>query len=111
MYYDVDTLTVLWRNAVLGLLRSSLRSGVLTCDKTADEMEAMLDAQERWWNVKIQSLSSVERFFRYIGRYARRPVIAQHRIIYFDDQIVRFWAKDKRSGKVVQILLLPRRVH
>jgi len=56
-----------------------------------------------WWSVKIQSLESVEHFFQYGGRYARRLVIAQRRITYIDKQTVKFWAKDKRSGKIVQI--------
>jgi len=103
VYYDCNLLTRLWRNAVLGLLRSALRSGVLTTDEPADEMEAMFDAQERWWSVKIKTLDSIEHFFQYSGRYARRPVIAQRRITYIDKQMVKFWAKDKRSRKIVEI--------
>jgi putative transposase len=65
----------------------------------------MLAEQERWWSVKIQSLDSVEHFFQYGGRYARRPVIAQSRItdLDLDRQTVQFSAKDKYSGKRVQI--------
>jgi Putative transposase/Transposase zinc-binding domain len=103
VYYNCNILTDLWRSAVLGLLREALRASVLTTDKTFDEMEAMLDAQERWWSVKIKSIDSVEHFFQYSGRYARRPVIAQRRITYFDEQTVQFWAKDKMSDKIVQI--------
>jgi Putative transposase len=72
---------------------------------TVDKTEAMLTQQERWWSVKIQSLDSVEHFFQYGGRYARRPVIAQSRItdLDLDRQTVQFSAKDKYSGKLVQI--------
>jgi putative transposase len=37
-----------------------------------------------WWSVKIQTINSVEHFFQYGGRYARRPVIAQSRITNLD---------------------------
>ena len=103
VYYHRDILMHLWRRAVLDLLRTALRAGRLKTTMSADEMEALLIEQERWWSVKIQSLESVEHFFQYGGRYARRPVIAQRRITYIDKQIVKFWAKDKRSGKIVQI--------
>jgi len=103
VFYRRDILMHLWRSAVLNLLRTALRQGKLTTEMTIDEMEAMLTKQERWWSVKIQSLDSVEHFFQYGGRYARRPVIAQRRITHIDDQTVQFWAKDKRLGEIVPI--------
>jgi hypothetical protein len=103
VYHNRDILMRLWRGAVLDLIRTALRAGQLRTTMRADEMETMLTEQERWWSVKIQSLDSVEHFFQYGGRYARRPVIAQRRITHIDEQTVKFWAKDKRSGKIVQI--------
>jgi hypothetical protein len=105
MYYHRDILMRLWRGAVLDLLRAALRAGRLQTTTTIDEMEAMLTGQERWWSVKIQSLDSVKHFFQYGGRYARRPVIARSRItdLNLDTQTVQFSAKDKYSGKRVQI--------
>lgn len=70
----------LWRDAVLDLLRSAFHAGQLRITMTVNEMKAMLSEQERWRSVKIRSLDSVEHFFQYGGRYARRPVIAQGRI-------------------------------
>lgn len=103
VYYRWEILMRLWRRAVLDLLRTALRQGQLRMSMTVDEMEAMLTEQERWWSVKIQSLDSIEHFFQYGGRYARRPVIAQGRITNLDEQTVQFSAKDKYSGKLVQI--------
>lgn len=103
VYYHPDILMRLWRGAVLDLLRTALHAGWLRATMTLDEMEAMLIEQERWWSVKIQSLDSVEHFFQYGGRYARRPVIAQRRITDIDKQTVSFSAKDKYSRKIVQI--------
>jgi hypothetical protein len=98
-----DTLMRLWRRGVLSLLREALQAGVLTTDLTIEEMKDMLVKQERWWSVKIQSIDSIQHFFEYSGRYARRPVIAQRRIIDMKGDTVRFWAKDKYSGEAVQI--------
>jgi len=103
VYYHPDILMRLWRDAVLDLLRTALRAGRLRTTMTVDEMEAMLIEQKRWWCVKIQSLDSVEHFFQYGGRYARRPVIAQRRITEIDERTVEFSAKDKYSRKIVQI--------
>jgi hypothetical protein len=105
VYYHQNVLMHLWRGAVLELLRTALRQDQLRTMMTVDEMEAMLTQQERWWSVKIRSLDSVEHFFQYGGRYARRPVIAQSRItdLNLDTQTVRFSAKDKYSGKRIQI--------
>lgn len=107
VYYDQDLVTVLWRTAVLDLLRQALHAGVLTTDKTSEEVEELLKAQERWWSVKIKSIDSVERFFQYSGRYARRPVIAQRRITYIDQNMVEFWAKDKISKRIVWMQCSP----
>lgn len=103
VYYHPNILMRLWRRAVLDLLRMALRAGHLSTTLTVDEMETMLINQERWWSVKIRSLDSIEHFFQYGGRYARRPVIAQGRITDLDEQTVQFSAKDKYSGKLVQI--------
>lgn len=56
VYYPSEILMPLWRGAVLELLRVALRLGVLTTDTGAEEMEAMLVKQERWWSVNIKSL-------------------------------------------------------
>ena len=105
VYYRENILMHLWRSAVLGLLRAALREGRLRTMMTVDEMETMLAGQERWWSVKVQTINSAEHFFQYGGRYARRPVIAQSRItdLDLDSQTVQFSAKDKHSGKFVQI--------
>jgi Putative transposase len=103
VFYDCGILTRLWRRAVLDLLRTALRSGVLTTALTSDEMEMMLDEQERWWSIKIQSIDSVEHFFQYGGRYVRRPPIAQYRITHIGERIVQFWSKDKKSAGIVNI--------
>lgn len=93
----------LWRTAVLKLLRAAHQAGVLRTPMTSEEVAAMLEEQERWWSVKIQSFKSVEQFLRYAGRYARRPPIAQRRIIRIGRGAVTFWTKDKILRRLVPI--------
>ena len=68
------------------------------------QMENLLTEQEnRWWSIKIQSFTSKGQFLRYAGRYVRRPPIAQHRINYVGEQIVRFWYRDKKLRRRVVV--------
>jgi hypothetical protein len=108
VYYDVDALTHYWRKAVIRVLRTSLRAGMLSTSLTAEQVEATLRNQEnRWWSVRLQSLGSKEHFLRYAGRYARRPPIAQRRIVGISKQKIEFWAKDKRLRLRVLVSLTP----
>jgi hypothetical protein len=108
VYYDVDALTRYWRKNLIRLLRASLRNGMLVTDVPSDQIEALLFRQEhRWWSVKLQSLGSKEHFLRYAGRYARRPPMAQRRIIGISKQEITFWAKDRKLRRTVIVRLSP----
>ena len=55
VYYKIDDLLVSWRRAVIKLLRVALRAGQLLSASTADELETVLDEQEkRWWSIKFR---------------------------------------------------------
>src|SRR5207237_6636655 len=97
-----DRLMECWRKAVITLLRAALRAGQLRTNMAADQMEAMFTEQEkRWWSIKIQSFKSKGHFLKYAGRYVRRPPIAQRRITYIGEKIVRFWYRDKKLRRKV----------
>ena len=109
VYYDVDALTRYWRRGVIRLLRASLRAGCIVSELPAHAIEETLVQQEnRWWNAKLQSLGSKQHFLRYAGRYARRPPIAQRRIIGINKQEIKFWAKDRRLRRQVIVSLTPK---
>jgi len=100
VYYDRDALMETWRRAVIALLRTALRAGQLRTGLTADQMEDLLTHLEKcWWNIKIQSFRDKWHFLQYAGRYVRRPPIAQRRITWIGERIVRFWYKDKKSRR------------
>ena len=97
VYYERDELLESWRKAVIKLLRTALRVGQLISALTVNEIETILNEQEkRWWSINIQSFKSKDHFLRYAGRYVRRPPIAQKRVTHVGEGIVRFWYKDKK---------------
>jgi hypothetical protein len=102
VYYEQDALLDSWRKAVIKLLRAALHAGQLVSTSTADQIKSILSEQEkRWWSVKIQSFKSKDHFLRYAGRYVRRPPIAQKRVTFVGERIVRFWYKDKKLRRKV----------
>ena len=104
VYYERDPLMGAWRRAVIALLRAALRAGQLCTNMPIAQVEEMLIQQEnRWWSIKIQSFKSKEHFLRYAGRYVRRPPIAQRRITYIGQRNVRFWYKDKKLRRRVYV--------
>jgi hypothetical protein len=109
VYYDRDALSHYWRKGVIRLLRASLRTGKLSTQLPAEQVDATLAHQEnRWWSVKPQSLGSKEHFLKYAGRYARRPPISQRRITRISKQEITFWAKDRRLRCQVIVRLTPK---
>ena len=108
VYYDRDKLFESWRGAVIKLLRTAFRAGQLVSTLTSDQLETLLAEQEaRWWSVKIQCFRSKDHFLRYAGRYVRRPPIAQKRVTYVGKRIVRFWYKDKKLRRRVEVEVSP----
>jgi Putative transposase/Transposase zinc-binding domain len=98
VYYDRNRLMESWRKAVIALLRAALRAGQLQTAMSFEQMEALLIQQEqRWWSVNIQTFKSKGHFLKYAGRYLRRPPVAQRRIINIGKRTVTFWAKDKKK--------------
>jgi hypothetical protein len=109
VFFDQNRLTALWRNAVINLLRSASRAGVLHAAMAQDEILALLSLQEnRWWNVKIQTLASRKHFLKYAARYLRRPPIAQRRITGITESRITFWTKDKKLRVRVEVQCSPK---
>jgi hypothetical protein len=52
--------------------------------------------------------ATAQHFLRYAGRYARRPPIAQRRIIEISQQEIKFLAKDRRLHRQVTVRLTPK---
>jgi hypothetical protein len=104
VYYDHDPLMKAWRKSVIALLRAALRADMLRAELTTDQMDDLLTHLERcWWSIKIQSFEDKSRFLQYAARYARPPPIAQRRITWIGERTVKFWYKDKRLRRRVEV--------
>ena len=92
----------LWRYAVVTYLMEAYSKGLLETDQSAAQLEELLSRQqERWWNTHIQRFRGKKQFLGYVGRYARRPPIAQRRFRNIDRHEVQFLTKDTRTKQTV----------
>lgn len=84
-----------WRYAVVAHLDETLKGGVL---RSALSAAAIFEAQyKRGWHIDISRRMSTAHFLRDVGRYIRRPPVAQHRLERITDQEVEYLAKDTRN--------------
>jgi len=104
VYYNRDLLMRAWQRAVIALLRAALRARHLWTELTAGQMTDLLTHLERrWWSIKIKLFEDKWHFLQYAGRYVRRPPIAQRRITWIGQRTVKFWYKDKKLRRRVDV--------
>jgi hypothetical protein len=104
VYYNHNHLMKAWRKAVITLLQAALRAGQLQRELTPDQMDDLLThLEKRWWIIKIQPFEDKWHFLQYAGRYVRRPPIAQRRITWVGERTVRFWYKDKKLHRRIEV--------
>jgi len=101
---DKDALMRSWRRAVIAILRAAAQAAQLVTRIPGRRLEQLLSQQEkRWWSINIQSFEDKQHFLKYAGRYTRRPPIAEHRITQITERTVRFWYKDKKLHREVDV--------
>jgi hypothetical protein len=97
-----DMIMRLWRDAVVTYLGEAARAGLLRGRRSADDILALLAGQAvRRWIINVQRFQNKTHVLAYVGRYARRPPIAQHRVRQADADHVRFVTKDSRTKRTV----------
>jgi len=102
-FFNRDRLMRHWRRAIIRLLSEALKQGDLISETGEKDLEPMLAEQsERWWSVHVAHCKSKTHLVRYIGRYVRRPPIAEHRFEDISDDSVSFWTKDHRLQRRVE---------
>jgi hypothetical protein len=88
-----------WRYAVIGYLAEALKEGVLMSEFSVEELTQLFEAQyQRSWHIHIGRRMSKAHFLCYVGRYIRRPPVAQHRLTRVTDNEVEYLAKDTKSN-------------
>ena len=103
LHFDKEALMRMWRYAVITYLRSALKAQVLTSDRDGKDLRRVLTSEyERpRWIIYLHKSMPKSHFLRYAARYARRPPIAQRRLIRVTDEEVQYWTKDKKQKRKV----------
>jgi hypothetical protein len=99
---DIETIRSRWRDAVVTYLRLAVRRSVLKASRPPSQLYRIIESQSRRrWIVHIDPLKSKTHFLRYVGRYVRRPPVAEHRFVKITGEEVVFWTKDLRLKRKV----------
>jgi hypothetical protein len=88
-----------WRFALLAYLDAAIQADILKSDRSADELAFILQTElERAWNIFVSRKVRKGTVIDHIGRYIRKPPIAQYRLTRLNDREVQYLAKDTRNN-------------
>ena len=101
-----QALKPMWRYNVISFIRTSAKKNSLILPVKFN-LNALLDTlYSKIWYVNLgRKLSNVRFTIIYIGRYTKRPVIAESRILEYDGKYVLFSYEDQMSSKTSYIRL------
>jgi hypothetical protein len=103
-----QVLKSVWRYEVVSFIRGSAKKQQLMLSQAARlNLNAFLDnLYSKVWYVNLGiKLPDAKFTITYIGRYAKRPVIAESRILEYDGRFVLFSYKDQISSKTLYVRL------
>jgi len=97
-------LMLAWKLALLTALDTARSDDVLKSDLNCDDFHNILETESRRkWNVYVSPLVSKRTAIDHIGRYIRRPPIAQHRLTRIDSHHVQYRAKDTKNRRLIPV--------
>ena len=98
-------LMLAWKLAFLTALDTASKDDVLESDLSRDEFNNILETEgRRKWNVYVSPLVSKSNVINHIGRYIRKPPIAQYRLTRVDDHHVRYRVKDTKNRRLTPVI-------
>jgi Putative transposase len=100
-----EPLMRMWRYAVVTYLRAAQAAGSLISDSSENDLKQLFirEYQRPFWIIRISRSMPKWHFLQYAARYARRPAIAQGRILEFNAVSVQFLTKNRKAKFVVPI--------
>jgi len=112
-FFPEKVLKTRWKYNVLSFIRSAFKDNELALAKplkllTYPAFNSFLNMlyQRYIWYVHIgKKLDCLSFTVKYIGRYTKRPVLAETRISAFDGNSVSFWFDDRNLQKKISITL------
>lgn len=98
-------LMLAWKLALLTALETASKDDLLESDLSRDEFSDILEREgRRKWNVYVGPLVSKSRVIDHIGRYIRKPPIAQYRLSRIDDRNVQYRVKDTKHKRLTPVI-------
>jgi hypothetical protein len=92
-----------WRYQIITLLRNAATSGQIKLDPTI--LDKAYSSAKQWYVHIGKKLANAKKVVKYIGRYTKRPAIAQTRITSFINNVVTFWYEDHKEKRKINISL------
>jgi Putative transposase/Transposase zinc-binding domain len=98
-------LMLAWKLALLTALDTANKGDSLESNLSREEFNNVLETEgRRKWNVYVSPLVSKRNVIDHIGRYIRKPPIAQYRLTQVDDHHVQYLAKDTRNRRLAPVI-------
>lgn len=91
-------LMLAWRFALLAYLHAAIYANAVSSQLSRDELANVLKVEgQRNWNIFVGRRVSKKKVIDHIGRYIRKPPIAQYRLTRPSPDEVEYSAKDTRN--------------
>ncbi len=91
-------LMLAWRFALLAYLDAAIEANLLNSELSGAELALVLEIEaQRNWNIFVGRKFSKESLIAHIGRYIRKPPIAQYRLSRLSAEEVQYDVKDTRN--------------
>lgn len=88
LFFKSNTLMKMWRYAVLKLLRTENQEGLLNyCSETSSQLLSSVFANQyaKYWRVHCaKPHNNPKKDIEYLGRYIKRPAIANSRLLHYN---------------------------
>jgi hypothetical protein len=98
-------LMLAWKLALLTALDTASKDDALESDLSRDEFNNILETEgRRKWNVYVSPFVSKKSVIDHIGRYIRKPPIAQYRLTRIDDDHVQYRVKDTKMRRLTPVI-------
>jgi hypothetical protein len=107
-YIPHEPLKDIWRYKVISFIRKSVKKDLLTLpSRISCNLNRFLnDLYSKIWYVNIgKKLPNAAFTIMYIGRYTKRPVIAESRIVEYDGKFVLFSYEDHITSETLYVRL------
>ena len=103
VYFKANLIMRMWRYRIITLLRKENKKGslIFPCDIPPFEFGKILDAQYRkHWHIHCaKPFTNPKKDIEYLGRYIKRPPIANARLTHYNGDDVMFKFLNHKTGK------------